>query len=371
MKKIYIFNYLILFFLFSTLLKAADHTGLWVVRHALQTEQDINQIIDTAGRLKITTLYIQVYALGQSYWDSEYLIESKNADVSHGLLNKLIHDAHKKNLSVYAWINVFYIWGSENAPVQAKHPFNLFNHSILRIDPEPDIPDYTYLKKTGNEGFYIDPADKNYLNRMILTIKELLLLYEFDGLHFDYFRYPRGRFLHSISGRTEFMLKYYFDPLELTKPMEYLKNKNKKAFLTEIYDNFLYSNINEFLTSLRKANQDKIISLAVKPNRHMAFVQYKQDWKYWLDNDLCDQVMLMNYDTDFDQFKRNIKSAEIGNGFKERIIIGISVYNQSSGAVIQRIKYLERYPAGGIAYFSYNYLQENPVYIDALIRGLR
>ncbi|MBN2423924.1 MAG: family 10 glycosylhydrolase [Calditrichaceae bacterium] len=371
MKKIYFVNCLILFLFLSTLLKAANHTGLWVVRHALQTEQDIKQIIDTAGRLKITTLYIQVYALGQSYWDSEYLTESKNADVSHGLLTRLIHDAHKKNLSVYAWINVFYIWGSEKAPVQAKHPFNFFNHSILCIDPEPGLPDYNYLKKTGNEGFYIDPVDKNYLNRMMLTIKELLLLYDFDGLHFDYFRYPRGKFLHSISGRTDFMLKNYFDPLELTRPNDPIKTEKKRAFLAEIYNSFLYANINNFLSSIRKANPGKIVSIAVKPNRYMASAQYKQDWKYWLENDLCDQVMLMNYDTDFDQFKRNIKSAEMNNGCKEKIIIGISVYNQSSDAVIQRIKYLEQYPAGGIAYFSYNYLQENPVYIEALIRGLR
>ncbi len=53
-----------------------EREGFWVVRYALRSPEDIDQIIHTAFTTGITDLFIQVRALGETYYKSR--IESKS-----------------------------------------------------------------------------------------------------------------------------------------------------------------------------------------------------------------------------------------------------------------------------------------------------
>ena len=73
----------------------------------------------------------------------------------------------------------------------------------------------------------------------------------------------------------------------------------------------------------------------------------------------------MNYETDFIQFKENtIKAMQLN--LAERIIIGISTYNQNVSAVAKRLDFLAKYSFRGQALFSYNFLKDNTDYLTEL-----
>jgi uncharacterized lipoprotein YddW (UPF0748 family) len=97
--------------------------------------------------------------------------------------------------------------------------------------------------------------------------------------------------------------------------------------------------------------------------------RYFQDWVSWLKSNICDFVVLMNYRTEWSEFNSVLNQLK-GRKLKEKIIVGISTYNQDVAAVLKRLEVTRNKGFSGFSLFSYNYLNENISYLQKLRRHI-
>lgn len=359
----------LIFFISLSSSPATDLRGMWVVRYALSSEEEIKNLLEVAEALRITDLYVQVRALGQRFGMSP---QQDKADV----LSQLLKAAQDKNIRIHAWLNVLYIWSGNTAPRENSHLFYQVEQALLRSVRDDSIPLYEQLKTKGIEGYFIDPLNNRNLLDLKVIISELISNYQIKGIHLDYLRYPMLEYSFSPAGRTNFFLEHWFDPKELyLSPENFIQSygldsyhyvdKQYKTFLSRNLESLL-QNLSEYLKNFK---QEIELSIAVKPNLSIARRDYFQDWGRWLAENLCDRIVMMNYQTDYALFKENILNAKKINQ-DSRIVVGISTYNQDYGPVLERINFVHRSQVAGYALFSYNHLKDNNKYLDQLIHRL-
>jgi len=341
--------------------------GIWVVRYTLNSDDQCKELISTASSLNINDIYLQVFAKGQAWYPTKTSFPS--IKVKHpSCLKKIIEFAHKKDIKIHAWINVLNIWSGKKNPKNKNHLFYLKEKDILNV-PNGVIPaTYKEIVKSGNEGYFLDPSDISISDIYFDLFKELIDVYNVDGIHLDYFRYPKNGYHFSKKGRTEFMKVFYTDP-----EIYFTNNENKNSdelqynYYVDKYQRFMRENLSLFLkkinADIKNLNKNIKISIAVKPDMKNANTIFFQDWNSWLENKYCDYVVLMNYETDFIKFRKNAQQAGkwIKNG---RALVGVSTYNQDADKVVKRLKYLhEQGIINKTVFFSYNYLMEHPSYL--------
>ena len=93
-------------------------------------------------------------------------------------------------------------------------------------------------------------------------------------------------------------------------------------------------------------------------NKHILLSKKKwsQDWRFWLTEELVDFVVVMNYIPDIIDFHDAIESikANIDKNSFNRILMGISIYNQNATNVSDKIYLSYLYNFKGISLFSYD-----------------
>ena len=338
----------------------SSHRGLWVVRYTLLSEQETKDLVITARELNITDLYVQVRALGKIFFVDDALFTE--ADTGRALKNfkYLLNESHEENIRVHAWINAFYIY-SGNPDLAADTHLLATEQKYLLRTVKHDIPaSSNEYKKAGIEGFYIDPINKKNLTHINNLIRYLSHSLSVDGIHLDYFRYPDFKFSFSPAGRTAFILSEYVDPINIYNPQfgfdsMTLMDKKYKEYLKENIAKSLYA-INK---SVKDVNKKLELSIAVKPNPLIAKNTYIQDWTSWLEQGLCDKIILMNYNSDDRIFYDNIYlTRQFDNN--DKIIVGISTFNQQNVSVIKRLNHIGKSDFAGFTLFSYNDLRLKP-----------
>ncbi len=363
----YIILVLVLFS-FRLSFSTEQQRGLWVVRYALSDKAEINSIISTATRLRITDLYIQVRAMGEEYHPA---LKTSGADtLTH--LDLLLRKAAQLNIRVHAWINMMYIWAGKNDPENPDHLLFRAEKSILRSALDHNIPEYEAIRREGIEGFYLHPTDPDHINDIYKFITTLLNRYAFNGIHLDYFRMPGLKYSFSPFGRTRFMIKHFLDPVHIYgEPESFIQERGRASFFAgdHLYKTFLhdefFKTLDDINNHIKDISEKYIFSVAVKPDPIHAKHNYFQDWQRWLENGLCDQVLIMNYAPEYSEFMKNIKMSH-QTGLGKRIIVGISTYNQKVSEAKRRIFLVNNLDFAGIALFSYNHLAENRPYLNSL-----
>ena len=107
-----------------------------------------------------------------------------------------------------------------------------------------------------------------------------------------------------------------------------------------------------------------VLSAAVKPNPYISKKKWSQDWKNWIDKGLLDFVVVMNYHEDNFNFSLNIESIkkEIQTEKFNKIIMGISIWNQEALDVKFKIARSKQNKFKGISLFSYESQKDNNFY---------
>lgn len=362
----YIFFFVVLL-TFQRALSTEQQRGLWIVRHALSEQSEISKIITAAEQLEISDLYIQVRALGYKFYT-----DPGRTDSTSSPLYRLLVEAKQKNIRTHAWINMMYIWAGSDPPGNRDHIYYKSAKAILRQVQDEGVPSYAELRKENIEGFFLHPTDPLHLMEIQHTIEEVLSIYPFDGVHLDYFRMPAFKYSFSPVGRTRFLQTHFIDPVKVyTNPEKFIAERGRASFLFTdiIYKDFMRKEFRITLEKVREyiaSKDDRIIlSIAVKPDPIRAKHHYFQDWHEWLSMDLCDQVLMMNYSPDYDEFKKNISLAG-HTKMSDRIIVGLATYNQDINDIKRRIIFVSHLDFAGIALFSYNYISKH----DHLLNGL-
>lgn len=148
-----------------------------------ESKKNIIEILDNVKSLGLNTVIVHVRPFSDSIYESIYypvsgsVLNDKGVYPSYDVLEFFINEAHKRNIRFEAWINPFRI-------------SNLKDISLLN-----DNSIYYKFYKSGNakvteSGIYLNPASGEVQDYIIEGIKEIVLNYDVDAIHFDDYFYP-------------------------------------------------------------------------------------------------------------------------------------------------------------------------------------
>jgi len=362
---------IVLIIIFSSLARSTDSKirAFWVVRYALASESDIDKVIQTAYKSNMSDIFVQIRAKGNVYYHSSIESRSRFASGNFDPLKYLIEKSRLYGIRVHAWVNMFYIWSGSKPPEDINHTFFNFRKHILQKNY---LPEYKELRDAGIEGYFLNPESMQVQKYLLNLLLEIADKYDVAGIHLDYFRYPGINFSFTPESRTEFMLENHFDPLGVYEQTdEYTKKRGFEVFLQadKQYREFLTHALSSYLSRINNAlkfhNREILLSVAVKPDPVKAKHRFFQDWRSWLESDFCDFVLMMNYRTDLDEFNMILEEVN-SEKLRNKIVVGISTYNQNEQAVILRMKAVHDAEFSGFSLFSYNHLSENLIFLKNL-----
>ncbi len=346
------------------LLVSTDFRGIWIPRWSIPDSKEIFGRLDD----RFNHIFLQIFALGQAYYPSTYAPSVVKSD---RWLKKFLNEAHRRQIKVSAWINVFYSWGYALRTGDRDHPINRQPNWYVQDQFERSILTYdcAALENLGIEGYYLSPSNGNVRSYLTHIIEEVISRYDFDGIHLDYARYPGRRFVYDVSLRSKFMRRYYVDPLQFFTPSDLKTRYGLWGYddLQKQWQEFIYNDLTQFIRDLSKHIKAKKpgieLSVAVKPNYLTAQSEYYQDWADWLNSGFVDFVCLMAYTGNIEGYLRKTQKV-----VKEphRVTFGLALYLLSPMMIKRQVELVRSAPYGGVVFFSFKQLKENKAYLYAL-----
>jgi uncharacterized lipoprotein YddW (UPF0748 family) len=355
-KKMKMYTCFIVFLLVLSL--EAQNRGLWVIRDQLQTREQIDSVVKFAEQNKYTDLFVQVRGRGRVLYQSSFE-DYEFQNLSFDPLKYIVQKCSNSKLRVHAWVNMFLIWSGREAPVEKRHPFNRFRQFILR-DFENHSFDEIYteiIKKQKLEGYYLSPASPEVQEYLLDILKEICMKYQIQGIHLDYFRYPKNDFIFDPMFLNYLSNKYHYNINNLTIDVNNLPNQKKREIAK-----LLSRPIDEFIKKFHNWLQEYFpaiqLSVAVKADPDQAFMSYYQNWRKWIDDGVADFVCSMLYTNDSDRFRRTIfKLRDLKKNGK--IWIGIGAFNKSRTMIHEQIQQARSLGFQNFNFFSYKYMRDN------------
>jgi len=336
-----------------------DHKCLWVVRNTLENEQKIDEMLDFAESNEFDQLLVQVRGRGDAFYQSNIVPQTEYlAEPNFDPLKYVIEKAHTRGLKVHAWVNVYFIWAAEKRPRALHHVFNSKPHWL--DSNGLDVEDI--LKNENGQRHFLAPHHPEVTAHLVAIFRELAALYEIDGLHLDYVRFKDAEYGNNVDAKTLFYQGKYVNKEKI------FADKNGA-----VWDQHRRNSVTELVRQTRQMLNEVrpgcILSAAVKPNLFKARNRYFQEWDVWLAAEYLDWVMPMNYSTDIRDFAENIDIIydHLPKKLRDKIMMGIALYNQDGFAASDKIKYSKITRFKGISLFSYNVFSENKNYINQLI----
>tara|TARA_B100001750_G_scaffold187042_1_gene156378 strand:- start:997 stop:2220 length:1224 start_codon:yes stop_codon:yes gene_type:complete len=354
-----------------------NYQCLWVVRDALKSEKSIDELINFASEKQINDLFVQVRGRGDALYNSQIIPRSQLLPESDfDPLLYLLQNIKGKGIKVHAWVNVYLIWSNKILPKDKKH---LIYNNEEWIDTTEEWPrninrDLNSISQNNDgEGIFLAPNHPEVNNYLITVFKELLDNYKIDGLHLDYIRYQDVEYGRNPYAIAKFKRDVGRDPnpwfLEMERSniasprlignMKQWNNAKRKS---------ITSLVKETKNLINDSYPNVILSAAVKPNLYVARERFLQDWGTWLAAGYIDWIVPMNYSTSMREFSQNISviNDNFPKKYRDKIIMGIAIYNQGPIDAAKKIKYSFEEKFVGISLFSYNQMKNNSDYSTLL-----
>lgn len=336
-------------------LNAFEERCLWVVRNTMTSKQSIDAMVEFADVNGFNNLLVQVRGRGDAYYRSQLVPRSELLlDPDFDPLEYVLKIAHKRGMKVHAWVNVYFIWAADNRPRALHHVYNSKPHWL-----DSNGNDVEDVLKNDNisERYFLAPHHPEVNPHLLAVFRELTALYEIDGLHLDYIRFNDAEYGNNVDAKAFFYQnKYALKEKIFEDDNNAAWNDYRRVFITKL--------VKDTKNMLKEVRPDCILSAAVKPNLLLAQNRYFQEWNVWLSAGYLDWVLPMNYTPDIREFAENIDLMYdiLPSKYRDRIMMGIALYNQDELSAIDKIKYTEITRFKGISFFSYNVFTENPGY---------
>ena len=333
------------------------------------SRKNIDDMIQFAVLNRFNNIVVQVRGRGDAFYNSKFVPKSsliKEQDLDP--LAYLLPKAKEKGLKVHVWVNTYLLWSSGVKPIQSEHIINTkiewLDHNQIQQRSIKETLSDNKNKKNGFEGAYLSPGHPHVNKYLLKVFKELVINYDIDGLHLDYIR------LHDQG--------YGMNPYAIANFKKYDKrNMNIDLSTLDKYSNpqwndFLRKSITELVSDTKDMitlSKSKIeFSAAVKPNLYEARERFSQEWDVWLVAGYLDKAFVMNYASDLKVFAKNIDVMydNLPKKYRNRIVIGIATYNQSSDEALTKVKYAKVTRFSSVAFFSYNSLAQSKTYFKKI-----
>ncbi len=142
------------------------------------------EILDNLKDVGINTIMFQVRPKGDALYNSninpwsDVLTGKEGKNPGYDPLSFTIEEAHKRGIKVHAWLNPYRITTSGTDL-----------NSLSENNPARKHPDWT-LSHSGR--LYFNPELPQVKQLIYDTVKEIVVNYNVDGIHFDDYFYPAG-----------------------------------------------------------------------------------------------------------------------------------------------------------------------------------
>ncbi|MAM64430.1 MAG: hypothetical protein CMF92_02340 [Candidatus Marinimicrobia bacterium] len=354
-----------------------NYQCLWVVRDALQSRKSIDDLINFASEKNINDLFVQVRGRGDALYKSQMIPRSQLLPSNEfDPLSYLLQNIKGKGIKVHAWVNVYLIWSNRIMPIDKKHIIYNNEDWVDTIEEWPLNINRQLNRVSRNnegEGVFLAPNHPEVSNYLVSVFKEIIDNYEIDGLHLDYIRYQDADYGRNPYAIAKFKKDVGRDPNPWFLEME-RSNVASQRLIGNLkqWNNAKRSSITNLVKEIKELINDArpniMLSAAVKPNLYVARERFLQEWDVWLAAGYVDWVVPMNYSPIMSDFSQNISviNDNFPKKYRDKIIMGIALYNQSSVDAAKKIKYSIEEKFVGISVFSYNQMKRNSDYSSLL-----
>ena len=346
-----IINCFFIAFLCTTSLKASilpkvESNCLWVKAESILDTSSIDSILNFSSSNNINKLFFQVRSRGDALYNSSLVPRHENLDSLFDPLEYVINKVKNTNIEIHAWFNTYILWSSKYKPKDLNH-FYYKCDDCFEVDLNGKSDKSIQLNQFHSsnwEGIYLSPMHPDVNNHLFNVLNELIYTYDIDGIHLDYIRYQDMFYGYNEFGLIEFEDIYSINPIDLKRGIISERYGYSQDYVDSIkyeWQKFRINKINEFVRSIKyliiNNSLDIELSAAVKPDLLEAKYRWYQDWLSWINEDLVDFCVIMNYNSDLNKYNaiNTIISNQIKN--KNKINIGLSAFNQSSNSISNKI----------------------------------
>lgn len=310
-----------------------------------EQKRSLVEIFETLRKLHFNTIFFQVRPRGNTFYKSRYepwaaeLTGTLGQDPGWDPLEFAIEEAHKRGMELHAWFNVAKVYNGGLPPLSSPR-------HILRSHPE-------WAQLSEGE-WWVDmgrPEVRAYTEGLIM---ELVRLYDLDGIHLDYVRYPGEKFDDWNSFRL------YSDGAERDE----WRRSNITTFVREVYTRVVSEK------PMMKVGSAPLGIYKPIPGAESGFSAYSmlyQDARGWLQEKIEDYVTPQIYwdfgeqqnpnDPDF----RALCIDWAKNGFGRHVYAGLGVYRENIRKEITEQIYLTRsVSCQGQSFFRYENVPDLP-----------
>jgi uncharacterized lipoprotein YddW (UPF0748 family) len=363
--------------------------GLWVLaeghQRVLEHPDRIPTLIEDAGLLGATDLFVQVLRGGRAWFESSLadaapyrsLVEAGGIDT----LSELLRQAHTAGLRVHAWVNVLSLARNRKAPwletlgtdavLVDKRGRSLLDYPNFDL-PQPDRRYY----RMGTPALYLDPAAPGVAELVAATFAELLVRYpDLDGLHLDYIRYPDvlpfvpgTRFGVGLDfGYGTATLARFRSETGLTAPLgDSTRNANR-------WDDWRRDKLTGLVAAIgeraRAARPGVALSAAVWTWADRGYLVLGQDWRRWLEDDLIEFAVPMAYTLDDRLLRYQVERfANLPVGGRIWIGLGTWLFASRPERALAQIRIARDGGAAAESLFSYDSIVATPALREALVQ---
>ncbi len=344
---------------------------LWIVRDSVYDEKMINSALVYAYQSGYDVVFIQVRGRGYAFYDSEIVPKHPKIDPQFDPLKYAIELGHGLGIEVHAWMNTYILWSSKYEPKNLNHIYHT-KKDWTEANIHGKMDSKINLSSTHSpqwEGIYLAPSHPEVNPYLLSVYMEVANKYKVDGLHLDYIRYQDEMYGYNKYGMQIFDDIYDISPRDIVRGIisprfgweqEYVDSMHlawdqfRKDAITNLVRN-LHSELNHL------ENSKIQLSAAVKPNIIEAKSRWDQEWDKWLDESIIDFVVSMSYYTEISDFNNSIQimKSNLSQENLEKVIIGISTYNQDAQSAADKVLLSRLNGFTGVSIFSWNSHKNN------------
>jgi uncharacterized lipoprotein YddW (UPF0748 family) len=334
--------------------------GLWVVRTALVSPEAVDRVVDDAAASGLNALFVQVRGRGDAFYKSALAPRSpllERQPRSFDPLERLLHRARTRGLTVHAWINVL-LTAHFGQPIPRGHvldkhpewamvPKSITTAALVAAGPRRLELIAAAGRAEGDvEGYYLSPSIPAVHDHLEKVVRELLRSYNVDGLHLDFIRYPNQSFDYSRPALDAFRRS--------TGALELLAAPGQQPQAWDGYRREVLTALTKRLAAAARAERPRLVlSAAVTPDEALAVNHKFQDWPRWAQDEVLAALCPMTYTSDSRLFTQQLEAMRERAGTARTLWAGIGAYRLDVPGVVEKVTLARRAGAQGVLLFSH------------------
>lgn len=164
----------------------------WPSKPGLPVERqkaEFDSLLDVLKAMNMNAVFVQVRPSGDAFYNSTTVPWSKfltgeqglpPADSSYDPMRYMIKAAHDRRMEFHAWLNPYRAtWDLDTASLSLIHP--------MRALP-PNLRSQWFFRY--GRRYYFNPANPFVRQHLVNVVRDIIVRYDVDGIHFDDYFYP-------------------------------------------------------------------------------------------------------------------------------------------------------------------------------------